>query len=78
MYLEVVFTQKFREVVEEDKEHPEGPLVQQSHRVRQLSIAQIGLQEAQQGDQQLLEEGPPLLVSDQLGHEYPAAHQLKA
>ena len=57
---EVVITEKLREVVEEDQQAPEGPLVQGLVLYDQLRVPQEGVQELEQVDQQLLVERPAL------------------
>ena len=71
---EVVLAQELGEVMQQDQEDAQGALVQEADSLGQLSIAQVGLQQAQQGDQEALEVGPALVpwYLQQLGHELPA------
>ena len=54
-------------------------LVQQTDSICKLSIAQVGLQEPEEGQQQALEVGPPLVTGgqQQLGHQVAVADQLQ-
>ena len=54
-------------------------LVQEAHSICELSVAQVGLQEPEQGQQQALEVGPPLVAGSQqqLGHQVAVAHQVQ-
>lgn len=54
-------------------------LIEQADSIRELSIAQVGLQEPEEGQQQALEVGPPLVAGgqQQLGHQVAVAHQLQ-
>lgn len=54
-------------------------LVEQTDSICELSIAQVGLQEPEEGQQQALEVGPPLVAGgqQQLGHQVAVAHQLQ-
>lgn len=54
-------------------------LVQEAHSICELSIAQVGLQEPEQGQQQALEVGPPLVAGSQqqLWHQVAVAHQVQ-
>ncbi len=54
-------------------------LVEQADSICELSIAQVGLQEPEEGQQQALEVGPPLVAGSQqqLGHQVAVTHQLQ-
>ena len=67
------------EVVEEEEEEAEGALVQQAYRIRQLRVAQKGLQEAQLHQHQL-QVGAPAAVGgrgQQARHQPLVGHQLE-
>ena len=51
-------------------------LVKQAYSICELSIAQVGLQEPEEGQQQALEVGPPLVAGSQqqLGHQVAVTH----
>ena len=54
-------------------------LVKEAHSICELSVAQVGLQESEQGQQQALEVRPPLVAGSQqqLGHQIAVAHQVQ-
>mmetsp|Transcript_7184 Transcript_7184/g.20927 ORF Transcript_7184/g.20927 Transcript_7184/m.20927 type:complete len:312 (+) Transcript_7184:54-989(+) len=61
--LEVVLAKELREVVEQHQQHPERSLVDQPYGLGELGAPQVGLQELQERDQQLLVVRPPVLPS---------------
>jgi hypothetical protein len=77
--VEVELAQELREVVQQEQQHPQCALVQQANCIRQLRVAQEGLQEAQL-HQDELQVGPPAAVArraQQARHEAPVRHQLQ-
>lgn len=54
-------------------------LVEEADSVSELSIAQVGLQEPEEGQQEALEAGPPLVVGrqQQFWHQAAVTHQLQ-
>lgn len=77
--VEVVLAEELGEVVEQHQQHPQSAFVQQPHGVRQLRVAQEGLQEPQL-NQDELQVGAPAAVGggrQQLGHEAPVREQLE-